>query len=304
MLVLKGPKRPVKSLAFSPDGSLLASAGEVGCVRLWGALDGRPVNELEDPERWASDADSSVVFAPDGRLLVVTSMKFKVTVWDVQEGKVAARLVPGSIFMCAPTAAFAADGRLLALRSDAESGLFAWDPATWQPLPVVWSSGEGEYGNAMALEPGGRRAALENGLLIDTCSGAVLGRWGERVNAHWVRGGSTMAWCPNKPLLAFRSGARAIDVVNPLDTKLVIRLTVSKKHVEGFLFTPDGGHLIVACNDKAARLYDVGTWSERQTLDWGIGGLRSVAVAADGSRAAAGSAVSTYSGKIVIWDLD
>src|SRR5262249_40133777 len=164
---------------------------------------------------------------------------------------------PHWFFMCAPTTAFAADGRLLALRSDEESGLFAWDPATWEPLAVVWSPGYEEYANAMAPEPGGRRAALENGLLIDTSSGAALGRWGGRVNAHWVHDGSTMAWCPNKPLLAFRSAAGTIDVVNPLDTKPVKRLIVSKKHVEGFVFTPDGGHLIVACNDKAARLYDV-----------------------------------------------
>jgi WD40 repeat protein len=81
----------------------------------------------------------------------------------------------------------------------------------------------------------------------------------------------------------------------------VTRLVVSKKHVEGLTFTPDGGHLVVVCNDKVARLYDVGTWTERQTLDFGIGGLRSVVVAPDGSRAAAGS---TYSGKVVIWDLD
>src|SRR5262249_9485027 len=114
-----------------------------------------------------------------------------------------------------------------------------------------------------------------------------------------------LAWCPKRPYVACRSGPNYLDVFDVEEAKLVTRVTTStKKHLEALAFTPDGGHLIAVSNDKVARLYDVGTWTERQSLDFGVGGLRSVAVAADGSRAAAGSAVSTYSGKIVIWDLD
>ena len=74
--------------------------------------------------------------------------------------------------------------------------------------------------------------------------------------------------------------------------------------VPSFLKASDGSRIVTASYDKAARLYDTGTWTARPSLEWGIGGLRSVAVAPDGTRAAAGSCVSTYSGKVVIWDLD
>ena len=92
-------------------------------------------------------------------------------------------------------------------------------------------------------------------------------------------------------------------MIDPNTGASVTCLTSPTKYYEALTFTPDGRHLITVSNDKSARFYDTSTWAARQSLDWGVGALKSIAVAADGSRAAAGSG-STYSGKIVIWDLD
>ena len=309
MLVLKGAKRAVKSLAFSPDGRMLASGGAEGCVRLWDALNGKPLGVLpqtDKPDLWT---EFNVLFAPDNRHLIVSSRYYKVTIWDAVERRLVRSLYPSlnpSIVSNAPCAALATDGRLLVLRwdhdlGDEAAGVFAWDSATWEPLGALWSG----FDQAMALEPGGSRAVLARGPLIDTATGKLLGRW-EGSNSAWVMSGpSVLAWCPKQPIIASRGGPNWINVVDLDKDQPAVRVTTStKKHLEAFAFTPDGRHLIAVSNDKVARLYDVGTWTERQTLDFGIGGLRSVAVAPDGSRAAAGSSVSTYSGKIVIWDLD
>jgi WD40 repeat protein len=303
MLVLKGSKRPVMSLAFSPDGTLLASAGEYDCVRVWNALDGKPVATLPLPSLYHFNR-VSVLFAPDNRHVILTDPRSLLRIFDLTTETVVKLLMSETLRGSMVDIAFASDRRLLVLCWGDAPGLLACDPATWEATPRLWAPQGDNYALAVPPEPGGMRAALSNGLLLDVSTGAQLGVWGERLDPYWVQGSAVMAWCPRKPLLAFRNGPGTIGVVNQEDGKPVTRLVVSKKHVDGFTFTPDGRHLIVACNDKRARLYDTGTWAERQTLDWGIGGLRCVAVAADGSRAAAGSSIGTYSGKVVIWDLD
>jgi WD40 repeat protein len=63
--VLKGQKLPPSRLAFSPDGSLLASGGQDGAVRLWAVAEGKELAVLEGHRGsiW------SLAFSPDGKLL-------------------------------------------------------------------------------------------------------------------------------------------------------------------------------------------------------------------------------------------
>jgi len=68
----------VYSVAFSPDGQLLASADEGGLVRITG-LDGRAVLDGEHHE-----AVYSFVFAPDGQLAASGGWDRRVVVWDVE----------------------------------------------------------------------------------------------------------------------------------------------------------------------------------------------------------------------------
>jgi WD40 repeat protein len=73
------------SVAFSPDGRLLASAGSARQVRLWQVEDGALVREMEH-ESLGFEVSSAVEFSRDGQLITLLAETGKKLVWRVEDG--------------------------------------------------------------------------------------------------------------------------------------------------------------------------------------------------------------------------
>ena len=71
------------ALAFSPDGTRIATAGEDGLTRLWDTSTGRMIAECRGHTRKVL----SVAFRPDGRRLVTASADGTVRQWDPATGR-------------------------------------------------------------------------------------------------------------------------------------------------------------------------------------------------------------------------
>jgi WD40 repeat protein len=316
----------VHSVAVSPSGELIASAGADGTVKLWRMSDGALLRTLT-----GHDGDvNGVAFSPNGSLVASAGADGTVRVWRVQDGQLQHTLTHGGGI--ALSVAFAPNGQLLA--SGGEDGTVKlWRVATGAeertiPAHELWVS-------SVAFSPSGGVLAsasadgtvklwqVANGQPVGDIQahalwvthiafspdGQLLASAGEdgTVKLWRVADGEltrTLNYSPDAPAfsvafssdgsqLAAGGGANYIRVWRVSDGTLQRTLTGHTAQVVSVVFAPSSPLLVSGGADSAIRVWQADTGALLRTLTGHTAQVASVAFSPDGSLLASGSGDST-----------
>ncbi|KAF9512010.1 hypothetical protein BS47DRAFT_1363413 [Hydnum rufescens UP504] len=277
----------VTTIAFSPDGLLLASGSYDDTVRLWDPISGASIAKLEGH----SDEVNTIAFSPDGLCLASGSSDHTVRLWDPISHASIATLEGHSD--CVRTIAFSPDGLSLASGS-LDHSVQLWNLTSGVsiakldghsgPVRMVAFSPDGLY-----LASGSDDHSMQLWGPISTASLRRLKGHSGVVNA--------IAFSPNG-WLASGSYDHTVQLWDPISGASIAKLEGHSDVVTTVAFSPDGLCLASGSEDCTIQLWDPISGVSTAKLEGDSGSIHTLAFSPNGLCLASG----TGHGALQLWD--
>jgi len=288
------------SVAFSPDGSMVAAGGGIfppqaisGQAYVWDVASGQRVIAVK-----AGAAFMHVEFSPDGRHLATASLDTRATLWDLSSGEPAhsyrdpeSGLVRLRLMDNGSTIATLGPGsgiKLFAAGSDAPHARMKLGDANVDTMNVT--------ADGQLIASGGRDRLVR---LWDTRTHEPVAVLGPTSDADVpLQPIVSIAGSPDEKWLALGREDGSI-VLRDAEGAFVRTLTGHEDQVAALAFLADGRTLISGSYDNTIRIWNVEMGQTERTIAGHHNWVMSLAVSPDGSRLASGS----YDRRVRVFDL-
>ncbi|MCP2728856.1 NB-ARC domain-containing protein [Limnofasciculus baicalensis] len=307
LLSYKGHLSWVHSVAFSPEGQILASGSNDETVRLWDVNTGQCLKTL----RGHTGCVQSVAFSPDGQILASGSNDQTVRLWDVKTGQCLKVLTGHTNHLL--SVIFTPDGQTL-ISSGEDQTVRLWQVVMGECLRIIET--HINWVLSVALSPdGGTLATGSDGKMVkfwDITNGACIGTLPDYNSyvwalayAHWRSDVNH----PDREILATGSEDGTVKIWDALTGECLQTLQghrdreaskeQSADRVWLVLFSPNGSTLLSASENQTVKLWDVRTGQCLRTLEGYSNSVLSVALNSDGQLLAS----SGRDQQVRLWDV-
>lgn len=264
----------INSVAWSPDGTRVATGSDDSTASIWDPDTGREVVRLENQRSFVL----GVAWSNDNARLATTSLDGSARLWNPTTGQALTTLRGhgGSVW----GVAWSPDGRRLATAS-ADNTARIWNPSTGQELITL--DGHAEAVFAVAWSPDGTLLATASADHTARIWEPTTGKEITALRGHtgWLR---SVAWSPDGSLLATASYDNTARIWDALTGEELATLLGHTDSVLCVAWSPGGTLLATAGADATARVWDPADGHERAAFRGHDGWVRSVAWSPDGTR--------------------
>lgn len=300
LLVYEQQGDTINTLAWSPDGTCIASGGCDTATSICDATTGKTLLTLRGP----TNPVRMAAWSPDGRWLASASRDQTVYVWEASTGRLLYRYHTYSSHVL--TIAWSPDGRWLA-SGNADKTVHVWEASTGRLLhryqAYTFSA------QAVTWSPDGRSLAASHADYTVHVREASTGRLLRYYQVHTFSA-QAVAWSSDGRLLAAGSDDKTVHVWEASTGRLLHHYQAHSSHVHTIAWSPDGCLLASSSDDHTVHIWAASTGRLLQryqahsshvlTIAWSPDGLLLASADCDGTvqlwRVTSGRTLYTYRG--------